>query len=1374
MGKSKINTDRIDRTNSWSLTILLVILFQHNFAFGESPESHYYYLDVISKEHSLSHSVVSEIEKDSEGFFWFGTDNGLNRYDAYKCLDLSIYGEEINKFPNELINVVYEDRNNNLWIGASRNEILRVHIPKMQTKSYTLAYDLNHKVEPEIFVYDIIQDKEDVLWFATSGGLWFLDPVKDSICLYENEIISRKLFANCLAIDQKDNLWIGSRGKGVFRKEGDNVTNYLSDVSRPYIYSIIPGNNNSIWVASHGEGVFLIDTGKDKITNFPVNGLQSDALPNLINCMISWKSDRFLIGTYAGIYIFDTQEKKYYPFRSDFIFPEYPQNIPIHSLYLDKQNILWAGTRGFGVYKYYLKNEDFRHFIPDMEEPDNLLNKIHTVYSESNDVLYLGTENGLIEYKKKKERKNIYKLPGQIKEAVLITSIAPLDDENLMIGTWDMGLWLFSRKTKKFTRPQNAKYLDTLTRIYDIHFDGKDDIWIGYHDQGLLNLNRNFIRKKHYPVFDIQAVDEIKSVRKIIEDHEGKIWLGLLSGGLTVYNPEFQEFTNFFNDYIARHELTNNDILCLHQDSRNNIWIGTNGGGLNLYLYEEKEFRHFSSDDGLISDVIYSVKEDNDGSIWLQTNRGISKIDYYAHKSHPRPLTKNYSIEDGLPNVAFHYCSSSQSSDGMLHFPSQHGLISFYPSSMGINNQPPEIVLTNLEINNKNIFEYDQNTIQRKPSDSNLNNLRIIKLKHNQNRIFVEFSALDYYKSHKNTYLVKLEGIDTEWNYLETRRSVSYLNLSPGTYTLNIKAANSNNIWNEDGKQLSILILPPWWATGWSFAGYTLIFILSILLAREIALKKERRKNKARLATMKLEKQRELDQYKLDFFTKITHEIRTPITLIMGPLEKMLQDKKEWGSLNSNYLKIIKSNSDKLYHLTNQILDLRKIDEGKFSLHKITDDIIPLLKEITDRFIPFAETKSIRLKFESDKRTCICSFDGSALDKILSNLISNAVKFTNEGGSIIVRFSTLSEEDSQKINLTVEDTGKGISEQEIKRIFKPFYQSHNKESNVIPGTGIGLSLVKELTELHDGKITVESEPGKGSCFRVIIPVDINSDLNKSIQGKISSTAQSTSQITVSGKDDTKKIQEGTTRILIVEDNVDLNEFLCTVLRDKFKIYSAFDGKEAYSKTLKIMPDLILSDVMMPVMNGIEFCTKIKSNDLTCHIPFIMLTVKSNEKSQLEGLFSGADDYIFKPFNPTILQAKIDNILNLKEKLRKNFAENLFIEQKENKKPGEDPLIEKIVLFVNEHLSDPELSIEMLTKEVGAGRSQLFMKVKNITGMTVNELIQGIRLKKAFEYLSKGNYNVSEVTYMVGFKNVSHFTKSFKSRFGKVPSDFIRM
>ncbi|MFW5821055.1 MAG: two-component regulator propeller domain-containing protein, partial [Bacteroidota bacterium] len=1239
---------RIKRSDICSVFTLLVSLFHYNTASGELPESHYYYLDVISKEHSLSHSVVSEIGKDSEGFFWFGTENGLNRYDAYSCMDLSVYGQESGIFNTEPINALYEDKNKNLWIGTGRSKILQIDIKKMQTRSYTLEYDKKEDKQTEITVYDIIQDSKGVLWFATSGGLWFLDSQKDSICLFSYQTIDRTVFANCLAIDQNDNLWLGTRGKGVFKIGENTVVNYLSDITRPYIYDIIPGENNSIWVASHGDGIYLINTEEEKLSHYPVNDLQPDALPNLINCMIPWKENLFLIGTYEGIHIFDIHQKKYYPFNSDFNFPEYPQNIAVHSLYVDNQNILWAGTRGFGIYKYYLKNEDFQHFIPVADDPASLLNKIHTVHSEPDDLLYLGTEDGLIEYKRKKNRKDLYKLPGQNKESVPITSISSLDDDHLMIGTWNMGLWLFSRETKKFSRPGNAKYLDTLTRIYDIHFDGKDDIWIGYHDQGLLNVDRKFIRKKYYPVLDTHAGNKIKSVRKIIEDHNGKIWLGLLSGGLVVYDPGNQKFIDFFNDNNTRHALTNNDILYLQQDSRNNIWIGTNGGGINLYVYDKQELLHFTTDDGIISDVIYSVKEDNNGFIWLQTNRGISRVDYYGHQKHPMPLARNYGIEDGLPNNAFYFCSSSQSSDGMLHFPSQQGLISFYPSSMGINNQPPEIVLTNLEINNRNIYKYDNKAIPREPVNFNLNDLQTISLRHNQNRFFVEFSALDYYKSHKNTYLVKLDGFDTEWNYLETRRSVSYLNLPPGAYTLKIRAANSNNVWTENGKQLSFVIMPPWWATGWAFAGYIFIFIFSIFLARNIALKKERRKNKARLATMKLEKQRELDQYKLDFFTKITHEIRTPITLIMGPLEKMLQDKKEWNSLNSNYLKIIKSNSDKLYHLTNQILDLRKIDEGKLSLHKITDDILSLIEEITERFLPFAETKAISLKFKSTEKSFICSFDGSAIDKILSNLISNAVKFTSEGGNVEVDFSVLSENNSQKIILVVRDSGKGISEQEVKRIFKPFYQSHESDSNVIPGTGIGLSMVKELVELHKGRITVESQPEKGSSFIVELPVERNSELKENIKEKISAGTQMTSQNMSLGKDEKRLLPERNTRILVVEDNRDLNEFLCTILKDKFKIYRAFDGKEAYRKALKIMPDLILSDVMMPVMDGVELCSKIKANNLTCHIPFIMLTVKSNEKSQLEGLYSGADDYIFKPFNTTILQAKINNVLNLKE------------------------------------------------------------------------------------------------------------------------------
>ncbi|HKK63389.1 MAG TPA: two-component regulator propeller domain-containing protein, partial [Bacteroidales bacterium] len=545
--------------------LLLIIICQFQEKKVYAVESHYYYMDVISKEHALSHSVVRVIEKDSEGFFWFGTDKGLNRYDAYTCLDLSIYGQKTDEYNDKIIHAIYEDNSRNLWIGTSSNEVLRIQIPTMHMKSYAIEDHEIVKYDEEVAVYDIIQDNEGIVWFASNKGLHYLDKETDSLRIFQHPTINKNLFINDLSIDKYNSLWVGTRGNGVFRINKGQIRNYLSNIKNPYIYAVIPRQDSVVYAASHGDGLFLIDIKNDVVKNYPVMGMQADALPNLINCMIPWGEERLLIGTYDGIVLFDEHDQTFTKFMSDLALPGYPQNIPVHSLNLDNQNMLWAGTRGFGVYKYYLKNDGFRHFLPVKNDYNNAANKIHAVHPVK-DALYLGTENGLFEYRGKDTIVHFYHPTNSMDSTVLITSVSSLNNDTLLIGTWGSGLWLFSSLTKKFHRPACSFQLDTLKRIYDVYCDDTD-IWIGSHNAGVLNLDLSFNRKEYIPSLINQSHNEVNSVRKIIKDHKGKIWMGLLSGGIAVYDQETDTFINYINVENLVNELTNNDILCLFQDS---------------------------------------------------------------------------------------------------------------------------------------------------------------------------------------------------------------------------------------------------------------------------------------------------------------------------------------------------------------------------------------------------------------------------------------------------------------------------------------------------------------------------------------------------------------------------------------------------------------------------------------------------------------------------------------------------------------------------------------------------------------------------------------------------------------------------------------
>ena len=1355
----------------YSGLLLIYFLSFLQLCYAQNTDSHYFYMSNISGESGLSHSHVKTIFKDSRGFLWFGTYDGLNLYDGNTCRRYLYDKKEGAQYHNKIVHSIYEDTSGYLWIGTSGADVFRYDHINDTFSVYSLPVETDLTAYTSLHIYNIIQDHNEILWFGTTQGLYFLYPGSEVIKPYSlwNENYSIEI--ETLLSDHNGNIWLGTKGEGLFIIENGEIKAVLKGLVSGYITDIQMEPNGDLWIASAGGGLYLYSPSQDKHYQYLVKNFPSGALPNLINKIYPGENSKIYVATYGGLFVFDKETETFADFISNVSFPRYPQNQAFNALYLDDQNVLWAATQALGVYKYFLFHDVFNHVIPFPNNPAHPGNTIHSVMQGKESQLFLGSESGIIIKDK---------ITGQFRGLVpsdytnqqfVITRLCQISADSILIGTWNHGLWVYNPEMEQITQVGNSLSVFKDAQIFDVFQDKDHNVWLGLHEQGLLKLNRRLEVVTQFINTDPENLISGSSVRKILQDSSGNLWIGHLSFGIDIFDPKTREFQNVYNDYLGESRISNNDIMSLMEDSRGNIWIGTNGGGVNLYLTESDEFVHLTEKDGLINDVIFSIMEDSDGHIWLQTNRGITRLNYYSSSSIPIPLARNFDIEDGLPNTDFLFSTSFKGEDGKFYFPSRHGIICFYPEMLFKSDNAPDIAITQIEINNKPFTEYIHD-IKLQPDVRNATYLKSIVLKHFLNRISIEFAALDFFKPADNQYIVKLEGFDQDWIALGNNTRVSYINLPHGSYTLHIKAGNSHNIWNETGISLHITVKPPWWLTWWAYVLYTLIILGFLILIRYLIIRKERIRARNKIERVKMEKDKELNKFKLDFFTKITHEIRTPITLIMGPIEKMMHKKRD-DKEEQKYFQILKSNSEKLYQLTNEILDLRKIDEGKFTIHKVAEDLIPFLRGIKDRFSSFAESQNITLSFSSNYPSVYWEFDFSAIERIVSNLLSNAIKFTKTKGKVNLT-CTLNKEKGKSdiIVIEVSDTGKGIAREELKEIFKPFYQSGNACSDDISGTGLGLALVKELTDLHQGQIKVTSEVGKGSSFQLYF----TNHLAQLDNGDVSSLVpESANLLKENPLADDNNIGNCKTkeRILIVEDNKDLNEFMVTILGDRYSVTSCNTGEEGFGKALELIPDLIISDVMMPDMNGVEMCRNLKKEPLTCHIPIILLTALSKEEYQLSGFEAGADDYITKPFNTFILLMKIRNLLILKNNLRTQFAKIFLVESKEKSADTHDPLIEKTVAFIEKNLDDPELNIMRLQREIGIGRSQLFLKIKNITGLTVSELIQGVRLKKAYGFLSSGQYTVSETAYMVGFKNLSHFTRLFKNRFGKVPSDVMK-
>ena len=1349
--------------------LLVFFLCVSSFAKAEKSNSRYFYMSGVSSENGLSHNYVNTIFKDSRGFLWFGTFDGLNLYNGNTCKKYLYTKTEGSTYQNKLIHSIYEDRDGYLWIGTNGYQVYTFNHTNEEFEIHALPVNDGLANTTTCHIYKILQDNDGVMWFGTSIGLFYLKPDSDKIESFVKWNEHYSIAVETLISDKFGNLWIGTKGEGLFKITNDFILKIQLGVDFKYVTDLHLDNDDNLWIATAGNGLLLYNLQTEDNHQYLVKNLSPGSLPNRINEIIPRGNAEYLLATFEGIYVFKKQTKQFSDFNSHHSFPHYPQNLNFNALFLDNQNVLWAATSSSGVYKYYLYHDGFNHLMPYPEEKNDPRNTIHTVI-EKGDKIFLGSESGILTTGRQ-SGKIVDRIvpPNYNQKKFVITKLCEYSNDTLLIGTWGHGLWIYTINNRKLSRV-NIDPQFQATEIFEVFVDKDKNTWLGLHEGGLLKLNQQLRKVSHYVNTNPYQTISGRSVRKIIQDQNGKLWIGSLDAGIDVFNPQTGEYYNVVNYYQGNSQISNNDIMSLLEDSKGNIWIGTNGGGVNLYLRDSQEFVHLSEKEGIINNTIFSINEDSNGNIWLQTNRGITRLNYYSKSSLPVPSSRNFDIKDGLPNTEFLFSTSHKADDGRLYFPSRYGVICFYPEELIENDLPPKIVITDIEINNKSYTNYF-NDIGLQPRVKNANYLNSLELNHSMNRINIEFAALDYFNPSDNQYLAKLEGFDEDWVLLGSNSNVSYNNLSPGEYILLIKAGNSHNIWNEKGISLHIIINPPWWSTWWAYSLYVILSVVVLILFRHQAIKRERVKNKQRMERMQLEKQLELDKFKLDFFTKITHEIRTPITLIMGPLEKMLQKNRE-DKEDQKYFKILKSNSDKLYHLTNELLDIRKIDEGKYTLHKTTDDLLPFLQEIISRFSSMVETKKINLTFESNCKSIFWEFDLTAIDRIISNIISNAIKFTDYRGDIHISCNLKERKNKPgRIIIQIKDTGRGIARDDLNEIFKPFYQTRSTESHTIPGTGLGLALVKELCDLHNGKIKVKSKLGKGSTFSLHFDNNL-AQLNKTTELVKDSTWLNEYR---SINEVVPVINEPTAiaakyKVLVVEDNQELNDFLQTLLSDNFKVYSCANGADGYNKAKEIIPDLIISDVMMPVMNGIEMCHKLKQEPLTCHIPILLLTVMANEESQMTGYEAGADDYIAKPFNASILQMKVQNLLNLKNNLRMQFAKTFLVDSSQANENDIDPLIAKIISFIEENLDDADLNILQIQKEVGVGRSQLFAKIKNITGLTITELIQGIRLKKAFGFLSTGKYTVSQTAYMVGFKNLSHFTRLFKDRFGHVPSE----
>ncbi len=1329
-------------------------------AFSETPEQITF--SYISSNEGLSQSTVFSIDQDKRGNMWFATYDGVNKYDGYAFTVYQHNEDDPNSIANDISRIVKTDSQGRVWIGT-RDGLSRYDEEKDIFQNF--FYEKNGK---HLQVNGIEEISPEQLLISTPEGLIMFD-IKESKFIDDSfSTAMHKTIASTL-YRQGDQIYIGTSTDGLYiysitQKTFEKVIPILGTKQ---IQAILQQSPTRIWVATEGAGLFLINPKTKEIKNY----LHSPSNPKSIS--------------------------------SNYI----------RSLAMDSQNRLWIGT--FNDLNIYHEGTDsFASYSSNPVENGSLSQRsVRSIFMDSQGGMWLGTYFGGLNYYHpiRNRFKNIRNIPykNSLSDNV-VSCIVEDKDKNLWIGTNDGGLNLYNPITQRFTsytlqEDESARGIGS-NNIKAVYVDEKKSlVYIGTHAGGLSILHRNSGQVENFNQRNSQLVNE--NVYAILPDGEGNLWLGTLSA-LVRFNPEQRSFTTIekekdgtpvvskqittlFRDSHKRLWIGGEEGLsvfkqegldiqkasilpvsnvtklftnCIYEASNGIIWVGTREG---FYCFNEKDkqIKRYNTTNGLPNNVVYGILEDSFGRLWLSTNRGISCFNPETEKF------RNFTESDGLQSNQFNTASYCRTSVGQMYFGGINGITTFRPELLLDNPYTPPVVITKLQLFNKVVRPDDETGILTK----NISETKSITLKSWQTAFSIEFVVSNYISGQHNTFAYKLEGYDKEWYYLTDSRTVSYSNLPQGTYQFLVKAANSDGKWNPIPTALEIIVLPIWYKTWWAlliffatFAGF-ITFVFRFFWMRksmEAQLEIERRDK---------EHQEEINQMKMRFFINISHELRTPLTLILTPLQEIIN--KISDRWTRNQLEYIQRNANRLLHLVNQLMDYRRAELGVFELKAKKGNAHQLIQDNFLFYDKLARHKKITYTLHSELEDKEVLFDANYLELIVNNLLSNAFKYTESGQSITV---TLKEENGWLL-LQVSDTGIGIPINKQGKIFERFYQIESEHV----GSGIGLSLVQRLIELHHGRIELDSEENKGSTFSVYLPQDLSvykpselaSNNEQNEEEQVYSTNSKAMYFIDTEKVENESVESGDKKrgtILIVEDNNEIRRYLSNGLADLFNTLEAGNGEEALEKLKDNEVDVIVTDVMMPVMDGIKLCKNVKQNIRTCHIPVIILSAKTDIKDQMEGLQMGADDYIPKPFSLAILTTKIQNMMRTRRRMLDKYAKSLEVEpEKITFNAMDEALLKRAMAIVEKNMDNIEFSTDEFAREMNMSRSNLHLKLKAITGESTIDFIRKIRFNEAAKLLKDGRYTVAEVSTMVGFNTPSYFATSFKKYFGCLPTEYIK-
>ncbi len=1367
------------------------------------------YYSIPGDTNSLSNSLMVKIKEDKNGYIWcWSDDENIQRVDPITnkvlnfhtqilkrevpvkdfiitskgdiwtwgkegCVKISytdnsgninteLFNKE-NDFPSNKINFVFEDEKQNIWAGTQQG-LIRINFS-----------DNGNRVINTYF-----NNKKFISFSQTSNNIWFGTRNQGIV----NYNISNKDFTSLLGINDKlkgksircihqyspNNLILGS-DKFIFEYTiSNNIVVAISHPKLTITTRIFPDAYNQLWIIAETKGIYKFEPKERKLKYYDLNSKERLFLGIRDKQQLFEDSNKNLwIGIHGGgLFLYNRETDKFENFRYNEDERGSLSSDVVLSIFEDYSKNLWVGTMYGGVNKINLSEKNFTWHKPILNPSNIFENEIRSSTEDREGKLWLGSKGGKIFcYKNYKLQ---YTFPDDLSAEnrlklmnINVYSLFIDNADNLWIGTKGKGVFIL--KDIINATPKNIKIVhlstsmaEPLDKVYSINQDRNGNYWIGSLGSGIAVLSNPFDKPKFVTYKENGKANQIISnyVRYLFFDIDNNLWIGTSKGISLLPSNQLEEsnkrFISISNDKQDLSSLSYNEVDCIFQSSDKTIYAATMGGGLNMlrqYSIEDEffEWQNFNKADGLSTNKIYSIQEDSENNIWLSTSYGINK--YYPVNN----KFENFFVEKKQGLNYFTESCGTKSHDGELIFGHSRGFLSFNPIRIIKDSSRYPIVLSKLYINGNEILPSESGLIKK-----SIENENEIKLSYLQNSIRFNFSVLDYKNPERIQFSFKLENFDDNWSTPLTNNTALYQNLQPGIYTFLLRATNSDGIEMQDTLRFKINITPPFFK---SFFGYVLMsvfaaiifFIILYLYKRQISVKHE------------IAFADKLNEKKLKYYTNISHEFKTPLTLILSPVQDIIDEESASNEIRSN-AKQIQKNAAYLLNLVEQILDFRKIREEKMKLNVVNINIVDFIKNIHNQFVPLAKKANIDLKFNTKEKNVFGYIDVRLIKKVLYNLISNAIKFTPAFKSIDILVDIDKKKDI--INISIINEGPGIKKSDLEKLFERFHKSENS-------SGIGLFFVKELVTTHKGSIEVESDLNNGTCFKVSLPIERKYYLESEIgeDNVMSSNIPLSTTIPIDKYEvDKQTPKEHLNSILIIEDNDEMRQYLTKKFKHFYNVFTAPNGKEGVSIATKEMPDLIVCDVMMPVMDGIEATQNIRENFNTSHIPIILLTANSSEEKKIEGIEIGADDYITKPFDFKYLKLKIENLISQRKKIIQNFSKdpdlpaNILTNSKQDKE-----FIEKVKLLIEENLDNHNFSVDWLSEKMDCSRTIFYKKMKAIAGETPHGFISTIQMKKSAQLLKQTNLSISEISVLVGYSDTNYFSKNFKKHFGKTPKTY---